>query len=121
MSLFSLAVCSDLHTHAPQDMGGLGKLNVAVFNHLDVIAPRIKETGARIGKHLNACYFERLAQRFTIIDHQSKMSCRIRPLAAFSREIDKLWNRQRPVLSGVEQAEPGRFIYAARFGDVSVN
>ena len=67
-----------LEPHGGQDLRRLGELDVAVLDHLDVVAPGVDEVEPAAGQDLGARLLERLAQRRPVVDHQAEVPVRVR-------------------------------------------
>src|SRR5215831_1719122 len=67
-------------THAAEDVGGFGELDVVIADDFDAVAPRVAEVEERSLDRSNAGGIQGGARRLLVVDHQAKMTaivCRL--------------------------------------------
>src|SRR5271168_809143 len=56
-------------THAAEDVGGFGELDIVIANDLNAVAPRVAEVKEWALERRNACSLEAGARRLLVVDH----------------------------------------------------
>jgi len=67
-------------SHAAQDVGCFGELDVLITDNLDPVAPWVEEVKKRAGQGFDSRFSQRFADRILVVDHQSEMApvvCRL--------------------------------------------
>jgi hypothetical protein len=77
-------------SHAAQYVRRLTELDIIVGDDLDAVAPRVEEIEKPARQRLNAQIGQRLANRFLVIDHKSKMTAIVSGLCAALLERKEL-------------------------------
>ena len=66
--------CRIAEAHGIQHFGGLGKLDVAVVDDLDAVAPGVEEVEAAARQDLCSHLRKRAAERCPVVDHEAEVA-----------------------------------------------
>ena len=61
-------------SHAAQDVGCFGELDVLITDDLDPVATWVEEVKKRAGQGFDSRFSQRFADRILVVDHKSKMA-----------------------------------------------
>jgi steroid delta-isomerase-like uncharacterized protein len=84
------ALFQALEAHAAKNVLGLRKLDLAVLDDLDVVAPGIEEVDGASGLNLHARLLERSPSGLLVVDDEAEVAVRVGRLRAAGREGDEL-------------------------------
>src|SRR5919197_2359430 len=76
--------------HAVQDVVGFRELDLAVLDHLDVVAPRIAEVDRAARLDVDARVLQSAARRLLVVDDEAEVPVRVGRLRAAGGERDEL-------------------------------
>jgi len=77
-------------SHAAQDVGCFGELDVLITDNLDPVAPWVEEVKKRAGQGFDSRFSQRFADRILVVDHQSKMAALVGGLSTALLQGEKL-------------------------------